>query len=91
MSDFTGFTTIKNLKTGDNQGEPVYTELTGDDIPYHLLDEAEPLGRCLKCAREIWGESELDKPDTMTQPNGQPCGGTIEKLVHRSGMEGGPL
>lgn len=56
-------------------------ELIGDDIPYHLRPDAPPLGRCNRCYRYTWAQSEWGTEDRMTQPDGNPCGGRIMKVM----------
>lgn len=59
-----------------------WTELFGDDVPYHLRLDTAPLGCCNRCGRQTWSESEVGTEDRMTQPDGNPCGG---RLVAGSG------
>lgn len=54
-----------------------WEELFGDDVPYHLRLDTPPLGRCNRCGRQTWAESEVGTEDRMTQPDGNPCGGRI--------------
>lgn len=47
-------------------------ELFGDDIPYHLRDEAPPLAECNRCHRKTWAPDMDGTEDRMTQPDGNP-------------------
>lgn len=55
--------------------ENEYVELTGDDLPYHLRDDAPPLARCRRCGRQTWDAAAAGTEDRMPQPDGDPCGG----------------
>lgn len=57
-----------------------FDEMVGDDIPYHLRDNAPPLAQCNRCLRKSWSESEINIEDRMTQPDGNPCGGRMVAL-----------
>lgn len=45
-----------------------------------------PLGECGRCHRKTWAPSEVGHEDRMTQPDGFPCGGTVQPI----GTEAGP-
>jgi hypothetical protein len=59
--------------------EDEWVELTGDDIPAHLRDDA-PTQRCGRCLRCTWDEAQFGQECRMPQPDGFPCGGTFGGL-----------
>lgn len=58
---------------------PTGRELTGDEIPYHLRDNAPPLGRCDSCGRRTWAP-EVGKACKMPSPTGKVCRGTFRSI-----------
>jgi hypothetical protein len=55
-------------------GGDTWHELTQDEMPSHLRDDA-PTQQCGRCRRFTWSPSEFGQECRMTQPDGFPCGG----------------
>lgn len=54
-----------------------YVELTGDDIPYHLRPDAQPLAVCSACHRETWAPTMVGQMCHLPQPDGTRCIGVL--------------
>lgn len=67
-----------------------YIELTGDDLPYHLREDAPPLAQCDRCGRVTWEANEIDTTDHMPQPDGSACGGHFVSRVKPEPAESTP-
>lgn len=59
---------------------PTGGELTGDEIPYHLRDNAPPLGRCDVCGRRTWAP-DVGEACGMPSPTGEVCRGTFRSIT----------
>jgi hypothetical protein len=71
-------TTARPASGPVDESEDVWIPIeTGDELPYHLREDAEPLAECEKCHRQSWDADEIGRQDMMTQPTGRPCGGTM--------------
>lgn len=40
------------------------------------------VAECGQCGRSSWDTGAIGRLDEMTQPNGQPCGGTFRAVPH---------